>query len=967
MSLLEFSKPMESKTIILKEIDLKDCLFNLKSISSGKYSVQDSYRDNLSNGFLVKINAPEDINSALRDIYYATEKGIIISYKEFNNKIVAIRNEILSSTFPGKEIKDLPKEEKLRIEMTSAKKVLKDLSINEATKLFYSPEFTLSKFELDQEHEKVKFKYYPENMKIVFFKFREKKPEIVKTQEEIDERKELIQIYLDFSEIIKPLTEKALQSYNLDEIELTLLSFEKFLNDLPDFAKSNKDIETLYLSNKDKLVTEAGFMKERQENLDAGLNDKINTLLGKQEYKKIKAVIYDIENEFEENKFICSDTKSNTIKDLAIEKLKNIGKTIALIVLKEWDSKNLKIAENLLKQNLPGNLEIALKKKYTQEATKLSVEEEKLLDIDFKDSNAIYNKFRTLSKQKDVFNRFFEIMTEKSFDLINTIIEDLKSEYSDFIILQANYLTFKNFNNLWKNLSLKIIDKMICESFLYQTMKTSKTKDLYFKSILEYEAWEALENIFKNIKSKLIKRIEINLLAEILTKLQPVTLETVSKKILPPKLLVLTQNEIINNNLRVNNIIINTLLKWLPALDIESEEFWQILQLYPEKSIYKLKRRQINLMSPEKILEIIDLIKPFKEVLEYFILLAGKENFESVLKIKLKSMVVDEPSNFENHYNLGITYLETNELDSAVLEFKRCLGLNPESHESHYFLALTLEKLGQNEEAISEYKKASQLKYGYIDAYYNLGLLYNKQREFFLATQQFKKVLKIDPENYEACISLGIAYDEMGESDTAASEYEKAISINPTKSAAYINLAVNLSLKDKNDEAINLYSKAIVHDPENPRIQYNLGILFQQQKNFPQAIAHYKLAIRLDPLNSEAYNNLGLIYFFREELKKAKEYWQKAIEINNNIDAYNNLGWVYYVDNELDKSAEIYEKAKLINPKHSILSMNLGTVYYKKNDISKAIKELENYLFLEPNSEDAYEIIKILKNLRALK
>ncbi|MFN4151462.1 MAG: hypothetical protein ACK4IX_11000, partial [Candidatus Sericytochromatia bacterium] len=58
---------------IVKEIDLKNCCFNLKSKTTGKFSVNDSYRENMESGFLTAINAPTDPNSALKDIYYATE------------------------------------------------------------------------------------------------------------------------------------------------------------------------------------------------------------------------------------------------------------------------------------------------------------------------------------------------------------------------------------------------------------------------------------------------------------------------------------------------------------------------------------------------------------------------------------------------------------------------------------------------------------------------------------------------------------------------------------------------------------------------------------------------------------------------------------------------------------------------------------------------------------------------------
>ena len=51
---------------ILNEIKLENYTFNLKSQTTGKYSIHDSYRENYSSGFLQKIDAPADVNNALK-------------------------------------------------------------------------------------------------------------------------------------------------------------------------------------------------------------------------------------------------------------------------------------------------------------------------------------------------------------------------------------------------------------------------------------------------------------------------------------------------------------------------------------------------------------------------------------------------------------------------------------------------------------------------------------------------------------------------------------------------------------------------------------------------------------------------------------------------------------------------------------------------------------------------------------
>ena len=106
------------------------------------------------------------------------------------------------------------------------------------------------------------------------------------------------------------------------------------------------------------------------------------------------------------------------------------------------------------------------------------------------------------------------------------------------------------------------------------------------------------------------------------------------------------------------------------------------------------------------------------------------------------------------------------------------------------------------------------------------------------------------------------------------------------------------------------------------------------------------------------------IYFYKSNLEESAKMWEKSIELDNNIDAYNNLGWAYYVIGQYEKAIEVYVKAKKVNPKHAVLSMNLGTVYFRINDTENAIKQFEDFVELDPNSESGIEVSKILKGLK---
>lgn len=934
---------------VIKEIDVKDYTFNLKSQTTGKYSVQDSYRDNLKNGFLNNINAPEDVKTALKDIYYATEKGLVVSYKDFNNKIALIRKKLLSEMYNNKDIKELSTEERNKIELASAKQVLKDLSINESTKLIYSPEIT--KTIQDNIELSYLIEFIPEEVKIVFYEIQD------------EEKAKLVKAYLEFSEKVKKIFDNAVSKYNLDDISFSIIEINKLYDYLEDIFKENNDTKSFYEQKINELEFISNEIKEKQDEYESKVNNIIKNIIDNNDYKNIKPSISTIEREFLYSD-LRNDIKSNSVKDFAINQLKNIGKLIALNSIEIWNDNNFLVAEKVLEEPLDSNLIEILKKKYDTQDLLRREEKENLNKIDSNDSNSVYEKFSQLISQKDLFKSLFERLTNNNE--INKAIENYY-DVEDFIILLSNNLDYNDAKNLYNNLSEKIKDKILKNNFPYQKIKSSKIKDLYYLLVVDNAVNDVVEVIFSKMESKDIKIINENVLAKIANRISKFTFnpDSILKKTSINKLFLLLDTEYVKENEYLKNSVIRVLIKWIPRLKSNSDELNRLLMEFPYHSVYEISKKQLRDTDDLMILKLSDHIGENKVLLSEIVKKLGQDKLNSLVKTKIDIQLKENPNSFDNIYNSSVNHLNSKNYDEAIKGFKKAISVNPESHLANYLLAYCYEEKGQNDIAISYYKKASQLKYNYIDAYYSLGMIYSKTKDYFLANQQFKKIIKIEPNHYDACVSLGVSYDEMGETDKALEYYDKAIKINPEKADAYINKAIVLTIKGETDDAIENYHLAAERSHNNAKIQFNLGIIYHQKNDYAGAIAHYKLAIKFDKNNSMAYNNLGLAYFSKVRIHDAIEMWEKAIELDNkNVDAYNNLAWGYSLIEDFDKSIKTYQKAKSIDPKHSILYMNLGTVYYKNNQLDKAIKELEMFLEIDPNSDKAFEIIKVLKSLR---
>ncbi|GIW21192.1 MAG: hypothetical protein KatS3mg068_0199 [Candidatus Sericytochromatia bacterium] len=845
---------------IIKEFDI-DFLFNLKSKTTGKYSVHDSYKDNFKDGLLPK-DAPEDVNKALENIYYINDKGLVISYKEFNKKIAQYRDKIVND----KKLVDISKEEKIKIEREAAKNVLKDLDINENTKILYSPE--ISNFVKTLNNTNFKLEFFKDNNKL----------KVIKILSDDEIKSKLADEFINFSEFVNKLKYNSINSYNLDDIELNIEEITKKFEFLDDFIKQNEDFISLYNKTIEELSKLANQYKNKQKNLEEKLNNIVNKIIEKKDFNLVGITIKKIEEDLSKDIFFTKDTKSIAIKEKAIERLKTFTLVIALILLKDWNESNFKVADKILKDKvLTLDIENLLSKKYDKEKKKLEEIENSISNLDFNSYKDVYNKFINLSEKKELFCKLYDVLLEKNINILSSIIENLDN-YQDFIYLLSRIISSDKLKLFWISLTTDAIEKINNNKLDYSLIKKLDNRDLYFEFVIEKGDKELLIDTFLNIKVSIINKINSNLLAKILLKIDNDAREIY----LPDIISKLKANTILNiidydygDNNYIKNELIKRLIKWINALDNNSNEFKLILEKYTIQAINNINPKKAKSIDLSIISQIIDNNSENKELLTTLVAKIGYELFDKATKYLVEKKALENLNNFESLFSLGITSLDKKDYEKAKDYFKQALGINPESAEAHFYLGFTYENIGQNDLALVEYKKTIQIKYDYVLAHFNLADLYIKLNEPLQAIQEYKKVIKFEPDNYSAFISLALAYEKINNLQEAKKNYEEAIKIDKERADAYINLA-NIYVLEKNTQsAIELYNEALKYDKDNKIIPFNLGILYHQIKDYNAAKAYYKLALKKDPNNSYIYNNLGLVYFSLTQIENAIKEWGK--------------------------------------------------------------------------------------------
>jgi lipopolysaccharide biosynthesis regulator YciM len=143
-------------------------------------------------------------------------------------------------------------------------------------------------------------------------------------------------------------------------------------------------------------------------------------------------------------------------------------------------------------------------------------------------------------------------------------------------------------------------------------------------------------------------------------------------------------------------------------------------------------------------------------------------------------------------------------------------------------------------------------------------------------------------------------------------------------------LLIKLSQFDKAEELYNVLLEQTPDEGEKA-IHYNqLGCIKDDQGDYEKAIEYYEKALEInentlspdDPRLATSYNNIATVYMNMGEYSKALSFHKKVLEIRqktlppNRPDlatSYNNIAWVYRNKEEYSKVLTYFERALDIN------------------------------------------------------
>lgn len=172
------------------------------------------------------------------------------------------------------------------------------------------------------------------------------------------------------------------------------------------------------------------------------------------------------------------------------------------------------------------------------------------------------------------------------------------------------------------------------------------------------------------------------------------------------------------------------------------------------------------------------------------------------------------------------TYLQNNDNESALREFKKALAFDSQNTTAQTYIGkLNLAK-GNTFEAIKMFKTMAQAQPDSVDAHMNLGNAYLQAKQYSESEKEFKAAARLDRTNPLPDYSLGLQYTSTNRLAEAENQLLKVKKISPNDGNVYYALGTLYNKQGKYEDATKNLEKSLSLKKDFPAANYELGVAY---------------------------------------------------------------------------------------------------------------------------------------------
>lgn len=206
-----------------------------------------------------------------------------------------------------------------------------------------------------------------------------------------------------------------------------------------------------------------------------------------------------------------------------------------------------------------------------------------------------------------------------------------------------------------------------------------------------------------------------------------------------------------------------------------------------------------------------------------------------------------DPQSWQALYNLGVSYLEGGQTQTALNPLEQASKLAPSNGDIHLALASGYDQLAQTDKALSNAQAAlSELKDDkqLTQARFIAGRALYRKAQFAAAADLLDQVVQATPDDGQAQLWAGLA------------DYQQ----------------------QKYDSAIRFFERATQISPNSVEARVDLGAAYLAAKRFQDAETVYQLLVKQNSKDSESFYNLGWALYSQDRRSAAQDAWKTSCQ-----------------------------------------------------------------------------------------
>ena len=324
----------------------------------------------------------------------------------------------------------------------------------------------------------------------------------------------------------------------------------------------------------------------------------------------------------------------------------------------------------------------------------------------------------------------------------------------------------------------------------------------------------------------------------------------------------------------------------------------------------------------------------------------------------LQAVLKNDPDNAVAHYQQGLAYDQLGNTKRAEAEWREAVRLRPDIVEAHRALAGVA--VGKNDASAlaEEADQIIALQPAAPDGYLLRGIADIDGKQYATAGDYIHRALEKEPDYPAAYVQLGNLHMAQGQYAEAQKAYEQALEQNPNSSEA-LGGVLNVDLVEKQpDRALATAEAQLAKHPKNAGFHIILAqLLMEQKKDLAGAEQELHLASDLDKKNGEALVKLGMVESARGNIDQALETYLEGSKTNpKEMVFYLLAGNIYENKQDWERAKQQYQKALEVQPENPLASNNLAYVMLQQGgnvDVAFAMAQTaRRQLPDNPNSAD---------------